>query len=258
MATPDSGEDLFKRGYELYQAGEDHMATPFLQQAADHGHVEAAYLLGWIYTYRYPYTDRAEWNCVHLMALKLFHSIPNHPLALYELGKIYSIIFTSDVVERNCPKAKEYFDQVIERFSTPLPWTQPVAGSMEVPRSGSKNPSKIEAEAVARSSIHLSSLYLVGDGVSKDVPKAIQLYVAGCRYAQIAHIADWYLMKLDQIRRLASNEFVNYFIGVLDEVETLRQENKALRTELDYRPDGPGYHQAQEEFYALAEKSSQS
>jgi TPR repeat protein len=39
--------------------------------------------------------------------------------------------------------------------------------------------------------------------------------------------------------------------------QTLKDENETLKLELIYRPGGPGYHQAKDDFQSLAEKSSQ-
>jgi tetratricopeptide (TPR) repeat protein len=239
MADTIPGDELFKEGYEWYHFGgpaEQKKAFPLLQQAAAQGHPEAIYYLGKMFRHGEGIPRNYD------EALRLFRSIPDHPLARYELAIMY---FCGRGVKQDYAEAKEYFEQIVARYS--------------------KDPSKVEAEAVAKSISCLSQLYQRGLGVPKDHKKAIEVYLSGYTYAQMANESAYFFDFKDLIDACGSRKVVGYFANLITQIENLQQkvstlerDNQSLKTELDYRPDGSGYHQARDDFYSFVDRSTQS
>jgi TPR repeat protein len=223
---PRPGEDLFQEGHKLYmQDKESTKAFTLFQQAASLGHPEAInHLLIMQRSGPWSPMDPEEYQ-------RLLQFIPDHPLAMLESGKMF---YYANKVERDNGKAKNYFERIIERFS--------------------KNSSEIEAEAVTYSIICLAEMYHWGYGVTKDRDKAFQLYISGYKYAVMANCHYYFNSQPFSGRR----ELLGHISTLQTQVDTLQQkvstlerENQALRTEIDYAPDGTGFHQAQEHFETL-------
>jgi tetratricopeptide (TPR) repeat protein len=164
-----------------------------------------------------------------------------NPLAQYTLGCMYQ--FGCGVPE-NQSEALKYYEQIVARYSL--------------------NPSKIAGEAVAKSFGCLAIIHLYGSGVPTDQDKAIELYLKGCQYARMSDCVEDYVLDYSYILEdFPKKKLGEHFARLITEVETLRRENQELKTtnqdlqtQIDYSPNGTGYHQAQDEFYALAQHSS--
>jgi hypothetical protein len=234
---PMTGDELFQEGYKLYDRGgreELNKSFSLFQQAAALGNADATYYLAKIYQWGFARGIPSNLD----ESQRLFNSIPDYPLVLLDSGKRF---YYGEGVERDYAKAREYFERIIERYS--------------------KTSSKVEAEAVAVATGCLSEMYYRGYGVPINRDKAINLYVSGYKYAVIANRID-YFRTLKPV--VSHNDLMEHILTLQTHIDTLQhkvttleRDNESLRTELEYRPEGPGYNQARDEFYHLAERSSQ-
>jgi TPR repeat protein len=233
---PMTGDELFQEGYKLYERGGSEeliKAFSLFQQAAALGNADATYYLAKVHQLGFTWAIQTNPD----ESQRLFDSIPDHPLVLSDSGKRF---YYGEGVERDYAKAREYFERIIERYS--------------------KTSSKIEAEAVAVATGCLSKMYYRGYGVPANRDKAINLYVSGYKYALTANYHNYFhSVNVEPSRR----DLIEHILTLQTHIETLQhkvttheRDNEALRTELEYMPEGSGYNQARDEFYHLAERSS--
>jgi TPR repeat protein len=234
MTSSDSSDDLFQQGYGYFKQKNYAQAMPLFQLAVSQGHPDATFFLARMHRYSLGLPMNTN------EAQRLFQLIPDHPLAMLELGGSYLCGIGAD---RDYAKGKDCYDQIISRYST--------------------SSSKLALEAVAKSMACLAWIHQYSCGVPPNLDKAIELYLKGYQYAIAADCVDEYVTEyMSSMSNCQPLKLAEYFHRLITEVETLRHENQelkrtnqALQTQLDYSPDGPGYHQAQDEFYALANQN---
>ena len=224
---------FFWIGYMYYQGQlpQDYAkAKEYFQKAIDLNDPEALHYVGCIYRNgNTQFRDRELGKQYIEKAAEL-----KYPDALRALGRMY--LYSEDV-EPDYVKSKQYFEEAIKMYQLNLPND-------------------------ITSLINLSEMYFDGNGLDKpNFSMAISLRIQAYQISKDEHQIDRlaYIIASGPIE--LKKNFVNMYIDQLNTCEEQKQkitqlesENKHLQAQLDYRPDGPGYQQAKDDWQLLTKK----